>query len=307
MREGVSTVGTGRTVAVLGVGGVGGFLAAALEHAGTGVTLVAREPTAAHLAAHGIELRSERLGELHERPAAVTELSGPVDVLVVATKATGLEAALERVRDAQPNLVIPLLNGLDHLALLRERFGTAAVAGTIRIEADRPRPGSITHTSPFLRVELASADPARRPALEAFAHTLQAADVPSRVLDSEAQVMWSKLVRLNALACATAAFDLPLGRIRDDPEKRAVLEGLVRETAAVARAEGAPIDPAEVMAELDEAHATLGSSMQRDIAAGREPELDAIPGAVLRAGARHGIDCPTIERAVGLIAARAAV
>ena len=45
--------------------------------------------------------------------------------------------------------------------------------------------------------------------------------------------------------------------------------------------------------------------MQRDIAAGRTPELDAIPGAVLRAGVRHGVDCPTIERLVATIAARA--
>jgi ketopantoate reductase len=47
--------------------------------------------------------------------------------------------------------------------------------------------------------------------------------------------------------------------------------------------------------------------MQRDIAAGREPELDAIPGSVLRAAARHDLQCPTIERLVAMIAARAEV
>jgi 2-dehydropantoate 2-reductase len=47
--------------------------------------------------------------------------------------------------------------------------------------------------------------------------------------------------------------------------------------------------------------------MQRDIAAGRAPELDAIPGAVLRAAARHGIECPTIERLVATITERAGV
>ena len=55
----------------------------------------------------------------------------------------------------------------------------------------------------------------------------------------------------------------------------------------------------KALGELERAHDTLGSSMQRDIAAGRAPELDAIPGSVLRAGARHGIACPTIERLVG--------
>jgi 2-dehydropantoate 2-reductase len=56
---------------------------------------------------------------------------------------------------------------------------------------------------------------------------------------------------------------------------------------------------------LEEAHDTLGSSMQRDIAAGREPELDAIPGSVLRAAERQGLQCPIITRLVALIAARA--
>jgi 2-dehydropantoate 2-reductase len=120
--------------------------------------------------------------------------------------------------------------------------------------------------------------------------------------------MWSKLVRLNALACVTSAYDVLLGEIRSTPALRADLEGAIEEACAVGKAEGAhDIDAARAIAELEAAHATLGSSMQRDIAAGREPELDAIPGSVLRAGARHGIQCPTIERLVGLIAGRAGV
>jgi 2-dehydropantoate 2-reductase len=83
--------------------------------------------------------------------------------------------------------------------------------------------------------------------------------------------------------------------------------GCIEEAAAVASADGAEIDPAARLAELDEAHAGLGSSMQRDIAAGREPELDAIPGSVLRAGARHGVECPTIARLVLRIAERAGI
>ena len=120
--------------------------------------------------------------------------------------------------------------------------------------------------------------------------------------------MWSKLVRLNALACTTSAYDKLLGEIRSTPELRADLVATIEEACAVGRAEGAEdVDPRTALAELELAHDTLGSSMQRDIAAGRPPELDAIPGAVLRAAARHGLACPTIERLVALIAARAGV
>jgi 2-dehydropantoate 2-reductase len=296
----------GPRIAILGPGGVGGFIAGALARAGHDVTIVAREPTAAAIARDGLHVESRRLGSFAARPAAVATLAEPVDVLVVATKADGLDAALARVT-AEPALVVPLLNGLDHVPLLRERYGTRAVVGTIRIEADRVAPGRIVHTSDFLLVELASDETALRPQLDALAALLEAAAVPARVRESEAQALWGKLVRLNALALTTSAYDAPLGAIREDPARRAALEGCVAEGAAVARAEGAAIDPARVREEVAQIHAGFTSSMQRDVAAGRAPELDAIAGAVLRAGARHGLACPSIAALAARVAERAGV
>jgi len=295
-------------VAVLGPGGVGGLLAGVLDRAGTDVVVVAREPTAAAIAASGLRVSSVTFGEFTAHPRAVDRLPDPVDVLIVATKASGMGAALGRI-EAEPKLVLPLLNGLDHIPVLRRRFAVDTVlAGSIRVEADRPQAGVIVHTSPFLLINMASAHPAAREGMQALAQRLSDIGVPARVLDSEADVMWSKLVRLNALACTTSAYDTLLGEIRSTPQLRADLEGAIEEACAVGRAEGAhDVDPAKAIAELDAAHATLGSSMQRDIAAGRTPELDAIAGSVLRAAARHGIPCPTIERLVAMIAARAGI
>jgi len=294
-------------VAVLGPGGVGGLLAAALERDGHELVVIAREETAQLIARRGIAVESVAFGELLARPRAVTELQEPVDALIVATKAIGLEEALERVA-VEPALVLPLLNGLDHLALLRRRFAADTVlAGSIRVEADRPAPGVVVHTSPFLLVTMASSAPSMAAPMARLAGALDAAGVPAEVLDSEADVMWSKLVRLNALACTTSAYDKLLGEIRSTPELRGDLVASMEEAAAAGRAEGAAVDAASAVAELDRAHATLGSSMQRDIAAGRTPELDAIPGSVLRAAARHGLACPTIDRLVTIIAARAGI
>lgn len=290
---------------MLGPGGVGGLLAGALHRAGTEVVVVARESTAATIAHQGLAVQSVILGDFVAHPPARSRLTEPVDALIVATKATGLATALERIA-APATVVLPLLNGLDHLALLRQRFPAPTVlAGSIRVEADRPLPGVIVHTSPFLLVSMATHEPAARPAMQALADELVHAHVPVKVLESEAQVMWSKLIRLNALACVTSAHDVLLGQIRSTPELHAELVGAIEEASAVAKAEGAPgVDAAKALAELHAAHPTLGSSMQRDIAAGREPELDAIPGSVLHAAARHGIPCPTIERLVGLIRVR---
>ncbi|HEY1457431.1 MAG TPA: 2-dehydropantoate 2-reductase [Solirubrobacteraceae bacterium] len=298
-------------IAVLGVGGVGGLLAGALDRAGAAVTVIARPSTAELINARGLRVNSVRLGEFIAHPPALERLTEPVDVLIVATKATTLTPALQRIVKA-PTLTLPLLNGLDHLTVLRERLGTGVLAGSIRVEADRPKPGVVVHTSPFLRVDIASREQAAGPGMQSLARTLSDAGIPARVTlpisaGAEAQVIWGKLVRLNALACTTSAYDKLLGEIRSERQMYGDLLAVIQEGCAVALAEGASIDSEEPIAELSQAHATLGSSMQRDIAAGRTPELDAIPGAVLRAGARHGIPCPTTERLAAVIAKRAGV
>ena len=293
-------------IAVLGPGGVGGLIAGALARAGEDVLVVAQPSTAEVIAEHGLRVSSVTLGDFVARPQALSRLAQSPDALIVATKAAGLESALGRI-ECEPGLVVPLLNGLDHLAVLRARFQPRTVAaGAIRVEADRPEAGVVVHTSPFLRVDMAGAEEVR-PAMLALAETLTAAGIPARVLDSEAQVMWSKLVRLNALACTTSAYDRLLGEILAAPALRADLVAAIEEASAAAAAEGYPIEPARALKELTDAHPTLGSSMQRDIAAGRPPELDAIPGSVMRAAARNGLSCPTIERLSAMVAERAGV
>ncbi len=79
----------------------------------------------------------------------------------------------------------------------------------------------------------------------------------------------------------------------------------MREAAQVAAAEGLRVGPSEVMRQIDSLPDALETSLQRDVLAGRTGELDAVAGAIVRAGARHGIDCPTINGLVEQIAARA--
>lgn len=292
---------------MLGPGGVGGFVAAALSRAGEPVQVVARKSTVEAIRARGLDVRSRVLGDFLARPAAGTELRVPVDVLFATPKAPGLAAALDRIV-ARPALVVPLLNGLDHLALLRRRFGTEPViAAVIRVESNRPEPGRIVQTSPAVRIDMAAEHPGTAARLPVIADALVRAGIPTVIADSEARVMWSKLVRLNALSATTTVSGRDIGFIRSDPEWRATLVACIEETAAIATADGAPMSPEDTVRELDAAHPGLGSSMQRDLAAGQVPELDAIQGSVMRAAARHGIDCPTVTRLAAEIARLAGI
>jgi 2-dehydropantoate 2-reductase len=283
--------------AVLGAGGVGGFLAGALARAGREVVLLLR---AEALARYDGRLRVESvlLGDFEIDVPGVPSLDRSVDVLWVTPKATQLEAALElvppkRLRDA---VVVPLLNGLDHVALLRERFGADRVlAGVIYIESERVDVGRISQKTAFAEIELAP-----DPRAAAICAELGDADVPCQVGETEAAVLWRKLSVLAPIALTTTALGEPLSAVMTDPTWRRRTEACVRELAAVAAAEGFAFDPDDTLERYDRI-GDLRSSMQKDRAAGRPLELDAIGGAVVRAARRHGLDVPTTRELIAMI------
>ena len=187
--------------------------------------------------------------------------------------------------------MVPLLNGVDHVDILRRRYARV-VAGAIRVESERADPWRIRQTSPFLRVELAGAEP--------LAAELQATGIETRVREDERTLLWEKLAFLAPLALATTALDAPLGGVRNDDRYR----GAQEEAVAVARAEGAEIDGRALTALAAAAPDEMRSSMQKDVASGRTPELDAIAGPILRGGDRHGIPIAATREFVDLITAR---
>ena len=221
------------------------------------------------------------LGEFEVELEAVPGLDRQVDALWMATKATQLEAALPLASPEQvgESLVIPLLNGVDHLALLRSRY-VNVVAAAIRVESERDAPGLIRQSSPFLRVEIVGAEPVQE--------ALRAAGIECSGRDDEVSLLWDKLVFLAPLALATTAAGAPFGSVRGDER----FVGCREEAIAVAQAERAKVDADAIRALHERAPAEMRSSMQEDVAAGRQPELDAIAGPIIRGGARHDIPTP---------------
>ncbi len=282
-------------IAVLGPGGVGGVLAALLARRGHEVTVLARPSTAAHLRTRGLELRSATFGDSTESVRAETSLTSPVDAVLVTVKATSLEAALALVPPASLGdaIVVPFLNGVDHVGRLREVYPRHHVAaGTIRIEAERPSPGVAVHRSGFAIAELAAgeADPA---AVEQLAAAIGAAGLEVAVRSDEVQMLWSKLSLLAPLALFTTAMAAPFGVPRTERWEDVV--AVVHEVAGAAEVRGARIDAERVVGLLRVLPDAMRSSMQKDAEAGLPLELDAIGGAVLRAAAAGGRAAPVTE------------
>jgi 2-dehydropantoate 2-reductase len=285
-------------VAVLGPGGVGGLLAGLLARRGDQVTCLAPPATAAHLASHGLELRSPALGDARVAVEGASRLEHPVDAVLVTVKAAQLEAAVEAVpaEALGDGLVVPFLNGIDHVAWLRERYPPdQVVAGTIRVESTRVGPGVIEHASPFAVVELA-AGKAPRPRVEELGARLAETGLDVTVRDDEATTLWSKLAVLAPIALVTTWAEAPFGEARARHWDEAV--AVASEIVAAATADGVELDEAAIVGVLEKVPDGMRSSMQKDAAAGRQIELDAIGGTILRAADRAGTPAPVSARLV---------
>ena len=286
------------THGILGPGGVGGLIGAVLAHGGEPVTLIVR-PGTERAYPPTISLES-RLGALRAPVSVAARASGALDVLWIATKATQLEQALAGVGpDVAIGTVVPLLNGVDHVARLKQRFGAdPVVPATITVESERTAPGVILHRSPFVRLNVAARGRAR---LENAVGILARFGCECAWVEDEATLLWGKLVFLAPVALATSANRSPIGDVRSDPRKMARLEASVREACAVAAADGATVDAEAVLARIRSLPPGTRSSMEKDVAAGNPLELDAIAGPVLRGATRHGIPLTAMPELVAAV------
>lgn len=251
-----------------------------------------------------MHLRSARFGDIDAPGHAGSVLTRPVDICVVTVKAPNLVAAMDRVpptmvRDA---VIVPLLNGVKHVAHLRQLYPSTAVeAATIRVESTRTGPGEVQHSSPFAAIALAEPGDAARPDLvRRFAECLLAAGLDTAVGATEADVLWQKLCFLAPMALLTTRANAAIGTVRTSDAD--LLRTVASEVCAVARAAGADVNDVTVLEALASVPDTMRSSMQRDAADGRETELDAIGGAVLRASRAYGVPTPRVAAVVAELA-----
>jgi len=223
-----------------------------------------------------------------------------VDVLWIAVKATQLDSALGSLPNGNSaRAIIPLLNGIDHVAMLRSRYGAARIVpATIIVESERTAPGHILHRSPFARLSVSSIG---RTLMQSTLEDLQKLGFTCQFVDDEQTLLWSKLVFLAPLALITTATDKTTGEIAADAPWEQQLEFCVREACSVAHGEGARVDPDSVISTIKSLPGNIRSSMQKDVEQGNLPELDAIAGPILRAAPRHNLDVPVTRRLVAEI------
>ncbi|HMD17074.1 MAG TPA: ketopantoate reductase family protein [Terriglobales bacterium] len=285
--------------AILGAGAIGGLVGTVLSSLGEDVTVVVRLEK---LSSYPANLTLERPSGLLTAPAkAAATLSAPVDVLWIATKTYQLQTAIEAVQ-ASPGCVVPLLNGVDHVTALRARFGREhVVPATIAVEAERIAPGRFIQRSPFVLLNLASSG---EPLLGAIIGRLGKLGFNCQFIPNEQTLLWGKLSFLAPFALVTSASGMNIGEILANAVWKQKLHSAIAETCSVANASGAELDAHRVQTGFANAPPAMRSSMQKDLAAGRQLELDDIGGPIVRGAERCAISVPTTVDLMATIRAK---
>jgi 2-dehydropantoate 2-reductase len=289
--------------AVLGPGGIGGLVGVVLGAAGEAVTMIVRPGTAS---AYPKEMTLESpFGNLRAAVSVAERAEGAADVLWITVKTPQLEEALKSVvQDFQVGTVVPLLNGTYHVARLRQRFGRdKVVPATIAVESERVAPGKIVQRSPFARFGISKAAVGR---LDGPLDIFRKFGFEVSIVDDEATLLWRKLVFLAPVALSTSAAMGSVGEVRSDPGKAKLLEASVREACAVAAAEGAQVNADTVIAAIQGLPPGMRSSMEKDVAARKATEVDAIAGPIIDGGTKYGIEVPATKELVEEVRTRTA-
>lgn len=282
---------------VLGAGAIGGYFGGRLVESGADVTFLVRPARRAQLERDGLRIESA-LGNvsLPVRTALADSVAPGYDVVLLTCKAYDLQSSIEAIAPAvgPQTAVIPILNGLAHLAVLDAQFGAPHVmGGTCMIDSILGRDGVVHHQGTLQRLVFGERDGRRTPRAEAIAAVLAGTTFDWSLSDDIVQIMWEKLVFLAAMASLTCLFRANVREIISAPGGREAVERALAANAEIAAREGHPPSASGLdfaRTRLTDPAGTWSASMLRDLESGGRVEADHIVGWMLDRAHRHGVD-----------------
>lgn len=287
-------------IAVMGVGGVGGYFGGRLAAAGGDVAFIARGNHLEALRRDGLRVISAK-GDLLVHPVAATadpaEI-GPVDLILFSVKLWDTETAAQALKPmiGPRTVVVTFQNGVDSVERISSVVGAEHVAGGVcHIAAAIAAPGIIRHTGTLARLTVGSLYPGQDANLAAFASLAERAGIEIHMVDDVKRAIWEKFIFLAPFSGVTTLARLPIGPIRSDPDTRGLFADAVAEAVAVARASGVPLpdDQLErIMGFTDGLPGEMKSSMLGDLERGARLELPWLSGAVVQRAGALGIAAP---------------
>lgn len=296
-----------KKIAVIGIGGVGGYLASMLSNTYPQVSLIARGSRRKSIAEHGLHLHSDYHGEINARPLQILESATELeaqDYIFICVKNYSLEEVCKTLGHCvdEHTVIIPVMNGADPGDRVRAFLNKGTVIDSlIYIVAFANEDYSITHQGKFadIRIGIQNASATESKKVQQVSELLSAANIDCKSsADIECEI-WRKYILNCAYNVETAFYMNAIGELRKDPVKAKEYESLVREAYEVAVAKGIHITSEHVNAILHRFYYELAdnatSSLQRDIQAGNRTELETFGGYLVREAKQLNIKVPVSE------------
>lgn len=296
-------------IAIVGVGGVGGYFGGQLARAGVDTIFIARGATLQALRSRGLRVDSISGDFTLPKVNATDDPSsiGPVDAVIFATKAWQIPEAAENAKPlvAEKTIVVPLENGMEAPDQLAGVFGRRHVLGGLcGIVSFIVAPGHIRHPAIEPFVMFGELDNSRTERVEQLRQTFEQAGVKADIPEDIHRSMWSKFLFIAPMSAIGALARVPIGTWRSIPETREIAVRALREMVAVAAARGIDLGADAVdrtLARYDGMAPESTSSLQRDIMEGKPSELEAQAGAIVRLGREAGVATPVCETLYALL------
>ena len=297
--------GVAMRILILGAGALGGYFGGRFHQAGLDPCFLVRPGRAAQLARDGLRIASP-LGDYQAQVRTVSPegVQPGWDLLLLTCKAYDLAAAMETIRPAidARTAILPVLNGIGHIAALQRSFGAENVLGGLaKIQASLGPDGTIRHLNDWRWLTFGEIAGGMSERVERIAAACGAAPgmVATAVPDIMAQ-MWEKIVHLGTSAVCTVLMRANVGEIARAPGGIAFMHGVLEANAAIAAAEGFPVSAAfmqQYRGVFGDSASAYTASMLRDLEAGGRIEADHILGFLLEAARRHGLPSSLHEAA----------
>jgi 2-dehydropantoate 2-reductase len=290
-------------ILVVGAGAIGGYFGGRLLAAGRDVTFLVRPKRASELASAGLVIKSPAGDVTLKNPPTVQadKLTEKFDVVLLSCKAFDLADAIKSFAPAVgPNTsIIPLLNGMLHLNVLDEKFGTERVLGglcAIAVTLNDAR--EVVHLMPMQSLAFGERDNKMSERVRAIADVFAAGNCGATASEHIMQDMWEKWVFLASLAASTCLMRTSVGNILSAPGGKDFLLGMLDECSAIASAEGfTPAGPyfQRTRGNLTTEGSPMTASMFRDIKAGLPVEAEHVIGDLVARADAAKIPVPKLR------------
>ena len=288
-------------IAVMGAGGVGGCLGALLARAGNDVSLIARGEHLRAIQTNGLRLKQDDAEFTVNVPATGNPAEiGQVDLILYTVKTYHNAQAIPTIRPlvGLDTAVLTLQNGVEcHLQLAAELGPRHAMPGAYWTASSVESPGVIASVGPAPRLSFGEEAGGTTRRAEAVRDAIAAAGIEVELSPDPLQVIWSKFIVLCSVAGITSAARTRIRAFMQYPEGLELFTAAMREADEVGRAKGInlPEGLVESSVEFIRGFPDFQNSMHADFENGRPTELDALNGAVVRAGKETGIPTPINE------------